>query len=49
MDDIAKATYDALVTEKNLKTEYYILGPQLYLYDEVSHLHSSLRQPMTPE
>lgn len=36
VDDIAKAAYDALVTEKNLKTEYYILGPQLYSYDEVS-------------
>ena len=49
VDDIAKAAYDALVTERNLKTEYYIIGPQLYSYDEVSRLRSSLRQPMTPE
>lgn len=49
VDDIAKAAYDALVTEKNLNTDHYILGPQLYSYDEVSCLPSSLRQAMTPK
>ena len=38
VDDVAKASYDALVIEKNLETEYYVLGPQLYSYDEVSDL-----------
>jgi hypothetical protein len=47
VDDIAKAAYNALVTEKSLKTDYYVLGPQLYSYDEVSSLPSLLRQPIT--
>lgn len=47
VDDVAKASYDALVTEKNLKTDYYVLGPQLYSYDEVSDLTSLMRRPMT--
>jgi len=49
VDDIAKAAYDALVTEKNLNTDHFVLGPQLYSYDEVSFSPSSLRQPMTPK
>ena len=40
VDDIAKASYDALVTEKNINTDYYVLGPQLYSHDEVSRLPS---------
>jgi festuclavine dehydrogenase len=47
VDDIAKAAYDALVTEKNLKTDHYVLGPQLHSYDEVSCSSSSLKQTMT--
>jgi len=42
VDDVAKASYDALVTERNLETDYYLLGPQLYSYDEVSRLSSLL-------
>ena len=51
VDDVAKASYDALLTEKNHESDYYLLGPQLYSYDEVSRLSSLLllRQLMTPK
>lgn len=34
--DIAKAAYDVLVDEKNRNTDYFVVGPTLYTYDEVS-------------
>ena len=34
--DIARAAYDALVDEKSPNTDYYVVGPTLYTYDEVS-------------
>ncbi|KIM42274.1 hypothetical protein M413DRAFT_27068 [Hebeloma cylindrosporum] len=43
VEDIAKAAYDALVsTEKGLKTDRYVLGPQLYSYDEAAALLSKV-------
>jgi len=33
--DIAKAAYDVLVDEKNRNTDYFVVGPTLYTYDEV--------------
>ncbi|KIM42280.1 hypothetical protein M413DRAFT_70555 [Hebeloma cylindrosporum] len=43
VEDIAKAAYDALVsTEKGLKTDHYLLGPQLYSYDEAAALLSNI-------
>ncbi|KIM42273.1 hypothetical protein M413DRAFT_444706 [Hebeloma cylindrosporum] len=43
VEDIAKAAYDGLVsTEKGLKTDHYLLGPQLYSYDEAAALLSKI-------
>ena len=33
--DIAKAAYDVLVDEKSRNTDYFVVGPTLYTYDEV--------------
>ncbi|KAJ3509040.1 hypothetical protein NLJ89_g5434 [Agrocybe chaxingu] len=35
-DDIAKAAFDALYAEKSANTDYYVVGPELYTYDEAS-------------
>ena len=35
-EDIAQAAYDALVSKKSPNKDYYIVGPELFTYDEVS-------------
>ncbi|KAF8970123.1 hypothetical protein BDZ97DRAFT_1754133 [Flammula alnicola] len=42
VDDIAKASYDALVAEKGRNTDFYVVGPQLYTHDEVAALLSAV-------
>ncbi|KAF8899798.1 hypothetical protein CPB84DRAFT_1681057 [Gymnopilus junonius] len=42
VDDIAKAAYDALVSDKSPNTEFFVVGPQLYSYDEVAGLLTDL-------
>ena len=36
VDDIAQAAYDALISEKSPNKDYYIVGPELFSFDEVS-------------
>ncbi|KAJ3517514.1 hypothetical protein NLJ89_g451 [Agrocybe chaxingu] len=36
VDDIAQAAFDALVAEKSPNTDYYVIGPELWSYDEVA-------------
>jgi len=35
-EDIAQAAFDALTSEESPNRDYYVLGPELYTYDEVS-------------
>ncbi|KAF8970122.1 hypothetical protein BDZ97DRAFT_1792059 [Flammula alnicola] len=42
VDDIAKASYDALVAEKSPNTDFCVVGPQLYSHDEVAALLSEV-------
>ena len=37
-EDIAQAAFDALVSKKSPNKDYYIVGPELFTYDEVSKL-----------
>ncbi|CAA7262583.1 unnamed protein product [Cyclocybe aegerita] len=41
-DDIAKAAFDALFSEKSPNKDYYLAGPGLYSYDEVAALLSDV-------
>ena len=41
--DIAQATYDALVSKESPNKDYYIVGPELFSYDEASK--SKLESP----
>jgi len=34
-EDIAQAAFEALMAEKSPNRDYYVLGPELYSYDEV--------------
>ena len=34
VDDIAQAAYDALISEKSPNKDYYIVGPELFSFDE---------------
>ncbi|KAJ3517516.1 hypothetical protein NLJ89_g459 [Agrocybe chaxingu] len=36
VEDIAKAAFDALVAEKSPNTDYYVIGPELWSYNEVA-------------
>ena len=36
VEDIAQAAYDALVSKESPNKDYYIVGPELFSYDEVS-------------
>ncbi|KDR72552.1 hypothetical protein GALMADRAFT_73711 [Galerina marginata CBS 339.88] len=36
VDDIAQAAYHALVAKESLNTEFFVVGPDLYSYDEVA-------------
>ena len=45
VDDIARAAYEALVADKRLNTEYFVVGPTLYSYNEV--LYFLLWLPVT--
>jgi len=35
VDDVAQAAYNALFAENSPNTDYTVLGPSLYTYDEV--------------
>jgi len=35
VDDVAQAAYDALFAENSPNTDYIVIGPSLYSYDEV--------------
>jgi uncharacterized protein YbjT (DUF2867 family) len=35
-EDIAQAAYDALVSKKSPNKDYYVVGPELFSYDEAS-------------
>ena len=35
-EDIAQAAYDALVSKESPNGDYYVIGPELYSYDEAS-------------
>ena len=35
VNDIAQAAYDALISEKSPNKDYYIVGPELFSFDEV--------------
>jgi uncharacterized protein YbjT (DUF2867 family) len=35
-EDIAQAAYDALVSKQSPNKDYYVVGPELFSYDEVS-------------
>jgi len=37
-EDVAQAAYDALVSNKSPNKDYYIVGPELFTYDEVAEL-----------
>ncbi|KAJ3509540.1 hypothetical protein NLJ89_g5172 [Agrocybe chaxingu] len=41
-DDIAKAAFDALFAEKSPNTDYYLVGPELFSYDEVATLFTEV-------
>ncbi|CAA7260338.1 unnamed protein product [Cyclocybe aegerita] len=36
VQDIAKAAFDALTAEKSANTDYFVIGPELWSYDDVS-------------
>ena len=36
VQDIAQATYDALVSKESPNKDYYVVGPELFSYDEAS-------------
>ncbi|KAJ3508558.1 hypothetical protein NLJ89_g5691 [Agrocybe chaxingu] len=38
VEDIAKAAFDALVAERSPNTDYILIGPELWSYDEVADL-----------
>ncbi|KAJ3511714.1 hypothetical protein NLJ89_g3931 [Agrocybe chaxingu] len=47
-DDIAQAAFDALFAEKSPNTDYYLVGPELFSYDEVAALFTQvLGRPIT--
>lgn len=35
-EDIARAAFNELISEKSSNKEYYVLGPELYSFNEVS-------------
>jgi len=37
-EDIAQAAYDALVSKQSPNKDYYVVGPELFSYDEVAEL-----------
>ena len=41
-EDIAQAAFDALVSEQSPNKDYYVVGPELFSYDEVSKSSSKL-------
>ncbi|CAA7262060.1 unnamed protein product [Cyclocybe aegerita] len=41
-DDIAKAAFDALFAEQSPNTDYYLVGPELFSYDEVAALFTEV-------
>jgi festuclavine dehydrogenase len=41
-EDISQAAFDALTAEKSPNTDYLLLGPELYSYDEAAKLLSSI-------
>ncbi|CAA7268340.1 unnamed protein product [Cyclocybe aegerita] len=41
-DDIAKAAFDALYAEKSSNADYYLVGPELYTYDEAAALFTEI-------
>jgi len=54
-DDIAEAAKDALLDEKPVRTDYVIVGPDLFTYDEVTEIISEIvgrkivHKPLTEE
>ena len=45
-DDIAQAASDALLDEKSWNSDRYIVGPELFSYDEVCTLRREGRQQL---
>jgi len=41
-DDIAKAAYDAIIAEKSPNTDYFVVGPKLYTYDDAAAILSDV-------
>jgi len=41
-EDIAQAAYDALVSQKRPNKDYFIVGPELFSYDEVAELFTEI-------
>ena len=39
-EDIAQAAFDALISEQSSNKDYYVVGPELFSYDEVSRSSS---------
>ena len=46
VDDIAQAASDALLDEKSWNSDRYIVGPELFSYDEVCTLPREGRQQL---
>ncbi|KAJ3498279.1 hypothetical protein NLJ89_g10237 [Agrocybe chaxingu] len=42
IDDIAKAAFDALLAEKSANSDFYVVGPELFTYDQAIELLSEI-------